>query len=98
MTTGLEQLIAYCRENGRVCPVPQQWNRLYEMLPDKTARGAGWNPPAPLILAAWWETSDDEKQVRLELHLRWAAEDHALDRVEAFIRSLTESEWYHRGD
>jgi hypothetical protein len=98
MTGSLDQLIIYCRENGRVCPVPQQWNRLYEMLPDKSPRGAGWEPSAPLILAAWWEASDAAKQERLELHLRWAAEHDALERVEAFVRSLAESEWYHRGD
>jgi hypothetical protein len=98
MTGSLDQLVIYCRENGRVCPVPQQWNHLYELLPDKRPRGAGWEPPVPLVLGAWWEASDEAKHERLELHLRWAAEHDALERVEGFLRSLAESEWYHRGD
>jgi hypothetical protein len=58
----LEQVLSYCRENERVCPVPQQWHHLYEMLPDQCRRGNSWEPPLPLILAAWWEASDVEKQ------------------------------------
>jgi hypothetical protein len=49
----------------------------------------------PLILAAWWESSDDEKRSRLELHVRWAAEQGVLDGVAEFVKSLTEDEWHH---
>jgi len=47
-----ESLIAYCRENSRVCPVPQRWNALWELLPDRKRVGGGWEPALPLILAA----------------------------------------------
>jgi hypothetical protein len=98
MTELLEQLLVYCRENGRVCPLPHQWNRLWEMLPNRSRAGAGWKPPAPLILAAWWETSDEMKQERVGLHLNWAAEHGAFDDVANFLRALPEREWHHRGD
>jgi hypothetical protein len=49
----VESLVAFCRVNDRVCPLPPFWNRLWEMLPDRAQVGAGWQPPAPLILAAW---------------------------------------------
>ena len=94
----LKQLLTYCAENGRVCPLPQQWHRLWDMLPDKIQRGVGWEPSLPLILAASWEASDQAKQERLELHLRWAAEHDALDQVGEFLRSLPESEWHHHGE
>ena len=45
-------LIAYCRENSRVCPMPQRWNALWELLPNRKRVGGGWEPPLPLILAA----------------------------------------------
>jgi hypothetical protein len=96
--TDLQQLLIYCRENGRVCPMPQHWNRLWEMLPNRSRRGVGWEPSLPLILAAWWEASDEAKQERLELHLRWATEHAVLDQVAAFLRSLPENEWHHRGE
>src|SRR5436309_2524782 len=54
MSESLEQLLSYCRENGRVCPVPTRWNELYQMLPETRQKGLGWEPSSPLILAAWW--------------------------------------------
>ena len=41
MSIEVDQLLIYCREQGRVCPMPQRWNELSDMLPDKTRRGAG---------------------------------------------------------
>ncbi len=98
MNEVLEDVIAYCRANNRVCPMPEQWNRLWTLLPRRTQEGLGWSPPVPLILAAWWETSDTEKRERLDLHIRWAAEHGALDQVSEFLRSLRESDWHHEGE
>jgi hypothetical protein len=94
----LDQLLAYCREKERVCPVPRRWHELWEMLPEKTQLGIGWQPPLPLILAAWWEASDAAKQERLEEHLRWAADHGALGNANHLLRSLPESDWHHVGD
>ena len=32
MTETVESLIAYCSQDGRVCPQPVFWNELWEML------------------------------------------------------------------
>ena len=56
MTDTVESLVAYCRENGRVCPQPTLWNELWEMLPDRRRVGSGWEPPVLLILTAWHTT------------------------------------------
>jgi hypothetical protein len=98
MTSQLDELLTLCALNDRVCPMPQQWTDLWEMLPNKARRGAGWEPPLPLILGGWWETSDSDKRERLELHVRWAAEHDVLDRVGEFLRSLPENQWHHIGD
>ena len=95
MTGSLEQLLSYCRENGRVCPVPTRWNELFQMLPETRRKGVGWEPSLPLILAAWWESSDDDKQERLGEHIRWAHDRGALAKVADFLRSLPESDWHH---
>ena len=50
---------------------------------------------APLILAAWWEASDNEKKERLKLHIRWANNHGALAAIDKFLRSLPESDWHH---
>ena len=64
----LTGLLEYVRADGRVCPNPQEWQALWEMLPDKKRVGAGWAPPLPLILAAWSGPALT-KILRLEEHI-----------------------------
>jgi hypothetical protein len=93
-----ESLIAYCRENSRICPVPERWDALWKMLPERRRVGGGWEPPLPLILAAWHDTPDMLKMLRLREHVEWAAEHGALDSVAGYLRGLREDDWFHRGD
>jgi hypothetical protein len=93
----LEQLLKYCVENDRVCPMPLPWHQVWDMLPSKK-HGSGWEPPPPPTFAAWWEASDEARRERLIVHFRWANEHGVLDRVAAFLRSLPENEWHHRGE
>ncbi len=81
----LARLLAYVNEDGRVSPMPSAWVRLHELL--------GPDAPPPLILAAWhypalW------KIIRLQEHIRYAAEHDSLDRVDRFLRSLRPEEWF----
>ena len=78
--------------------MPQQWHQLYEMLPDKRRKGAGWEPPLPLILAAWWDTPALTKMLRLREHLQWAADHDCLPAVFEFLSQLPEEQWHHVGD
>jgi hypothetical protein len=77
-----------------VCPQPQAWQALWEMLPEKTRRGAGWEPPVPLILAGWSYSSDAEKSERFQLHLDWASSHGQADKIFGFLNSLTSEDWY----
>jgi hypothetical protein len=94
----LESLIAYCREKDRICPLPPHWQRLWEMLPNRSRDGAGWRPPAPLILAAWHDTPAMLKMLRLKEHIEWAAQHGALEAVDRFLVSLQEEDWFHLGE
>ena len=53
MRKEVEDLCRHVQSEGQVCPMPLKWKELYEMLPDTQRVGSGWNPPLPLILAAW---------------------------------------------
>ena len=68
----LEQVLVEAQKNNRVCPKPQKWQQLYEMLPNKKRKGAGWEPSLPLILAAWSETPAISKILRLREYIEWA--------------------------
>jgi len=94
MTTA-EDLLAVANTGRRVCPQPTYWNDLYKMLPGTRQVGLGWEPPLPLILAAWWEAGDGLKRDRFHEHLQWAAAHGASARVHAFLLKLTEEQWHH---
>jgi hypothetical protein len=90
-------LLAYCSENRRA--IPRDWLRFYEMLADKKQKpSGGWEPPLPLILAAWHETMPIEKQLRFKEHIQWAADHNQLDEVGTYLRALSELEWFHFGE
>lgn len=90
----LEALLAYVQEDGRICPQPMQWKKLWEMLPDRQRDGSGWNPPLPLILGAWWEATRLEKMLRLREHIEYAETRGALDRVDDYLRRLHQDQWH----
>ncbi|MEZ0306734.1 MAG: hypothetical protein ACAH21_02335 [Ramlibacter sp.] len=94
----LPVVVALAAEGGRICPKPQSWSRLYELLPDTRTDAYGAIPAAPLILAAWSETSDEQKAMRLREHLEWADQHGGLEKVHAYLASLPEGQWHHVGE
>lgn len=90
----LEALLAYVQEDGRICPQPPQWKKLWEILPDKQRDGSGWNPPLPLILGSWGETTGTEKMLRLREHIEYAASHGEIDSVDSYLRRLLQSQWH----
>ena len=95
--TELEETLALATNGGRVCPLPDAWNRLYRLLPDTRRQGAGREPPLPLILSAWHFSDDAQKAARLREHLAWAASHGALPRVHAFLAELPAEAWHVAG-
>jgi len=88
----LQSLIDYVQYDGRVCPMC--WQELWEMLPDRKQKtSGGWEPPLPLILAAWWDTTAEQKRERLIGHIKYAANHGILDKVDKFIRELDPDQW-----
>ncbi len=94
----LDEVLSEATKSRRVCPQPLRWNELWELLPNRRRNAGGWEPEAPLILAAWHDTPAIAKALRLRQHLEWAAEHGALERVWAFLDALREEEWHHFGE
>jgi phosphoserine aminotransferase len=94
----LDEVLQEIQNNKRVCPQPIKWKELYEMLPNKKRKDNGWDPPLPLILAAWWNTPALLKMHRLKEHIEWASREGCLEKVYNFLLSLDEKDWYHLGD
>lgn len=94
----LSTLLEFVKANNRVCLMPDYWNCLYQMLPNTHRVGNGWQPPLPLILAAWHDTPALMKMIRLQEHIEYAAQNNALSQVDNFLRQLEEENWAHLGD
>ena len=99
VTSGmLDDLLAYAEAIQRVCPVPEKWNDLWNLLRKRRRAGDTSVPPRPLILAAWWDTPVLSKVLRLREHIEWAAAHNSLSHTNDFLRSLSESQWSHLSD
>lgn len=80
-------------------PMPDSWNKLYGMLRSTRQKpSGGWEPPLPLILAAWHNSMPIEKQLRFKEHILWAEAQNQLNEIGAFLRSLPEAQWCHFGE
>jgi hypothetical protein len=95
MPESVESLIEYCRDRGRVCPLPMPWHRLVELLAN--SEHVTGRPPVPLILAAW-STPALGKMLRLEEQIQWAERRGLLEDAATFLRTLREEDWYHGGE
>ena len=91
----LSEVIKEIQKDGRVCPQPSKWQELWEMLPNKKRKGVRWEPPLPLILAAWDDTPAISKKIRIHEHIRWAKKHGVLDTVYEFLKSLKKDDWYY---
>jgi hypothetical protein len=73
MTETFDTLWSYCTESNRVCPHPPEWHQLYNMLNDTWQKpNGGWEPPLPLILGAFHDSTPLDKQLRFKEHVEWA--------------------------
>ena len=90
----LDELVEFCTDENRVCPLPRHWHKLWVMLPNRKPRGVGWEPPLPLILAAW-EASDSAKRARLKVHLEWASSNGVLEKLLIYL-ALSDDDWYYQ--
>lgn len=93
-----ELVMAEARRFNRVCPLPEQWHQLYDLLPAKIVRGGRSLPPPPITGPAWQATSAMPKRMCLRDHIEWAEHHGALEVVMLFLQSLPESQWHHMDD
>jgi hypothetical protein len=90
---GVQSAIELARRMNRVCPLPEAWQALYEMLP--LPPSAGELPPPPITGQAWNRSSDLEKRLRLREQLEWAAALGKLDEIYDFLRKLPAKSWHY---
>jgi hypothetical protein len=89
-----DSLWVYCTAAKRLVPMPPQWAEIHGMLKGLQQKpNGGWEPAAPLILAAWHCTVPLEKQLRFKEHIEWARDHDQVLEVGRFLRNLPEQNW-----
>lgn len=92
-----ESVWDYCQQNNRA--IPKDWNGFYQRLKNKRQKpSGGWEPPLPLILAAWDSSMPIEKVMRFREHIEWAEKQGQLDEILNYLKSLSEDDWFHFGE
>src|SRR5690606_4410899 len=94
----LDAAMLVARRNNRVCPRPERWVELAELLPPrKTLRGMQ-QPPAAITGAAWKVTPPLTKRLCFREQIEWAERQGVLEIVMAFMQALPEEDWLHMGE
>jgi hypothetical protein len=91
----VEQTLALAQKNGRVCPRPIHWVRLYRLLRGREPASVR-KPPAPL-LESGANAPALLKILRLKEQIRWAAAHGTLAEVHRLLEQLREEDWLHTG-
>lgn len=91
----LLELIKHCQNGGRICPLPQHWNKIYHDYSWHTDRHKFTKfPPLkiPLILGAW-NANDIDKRQRFLTQVYWCYENYFMDTMYDKIMRLTDDDW-----
>lgn len=89
----VDDAMTEARRNNRVCPLPDRWQELYEMLPNRKPN----RPTPPLVGPVWKATPSISKRMCLREHLEWAEASGNLVEVLEYMKQLPEDEWLHMG-
>ncbi len=95
MNSELDLFLSEVFVNERICPMPNKWNDLFSLIQRKADTT---NLSVPLILGAWWVTSNLDKKVRFKNHIEFAYQNGLINEVKSFLLNLEENQWHHLKD
>ena len=82
----LNSLKLHMETTGKVCPKAWHWGRFYKLF--HPMHESYW-------LTTWWETTDEEKQLRFDEQLNYLARQTIRFReAYAFILEIEDKNWY----
>tara|TARA_Y100000591_G_C21284571_1_gene428915 strand:- start:115 stop:390 length:276 start_codon:yes stop_codon:yes gene_type:complete len=88
-----EDLIKYCLDNNRICPMPHKWTEVGEIIKIRPGLPGYLTP---LILGGW-DSSDEEKRDRLKKQIEYASKDTEMfEKLKNFILSLKDDDWHYK--
>jgi len=91
-------LLNNCIKRSQVCPKPVVWNEFFEFITTKLCFSPEEKFPPPIILAAWYKTSDLEKFERFNEQLRIVYDKGYIRQIKVFLDNYSEEDWHHFGE
>lgn len=95
----LLELIEYCQNNHKICPLPSDWNRICSNYMRYTHRCKFTKFPPfrpPLVLSTWHYSSDVDKRLRLLTQIYWCYKNYGMESMYGAIMKLEDDDW-HKG-
>jgi len=95
----LLELVEYCQDNDRVCPMPLKWNRAVDGYMRYTSQHKFTKFPPfkfPLILSVWHYASDADKRLRLLTQIYWCYKNYSIGSMYSAIMKIEDDDW-HKG-
>jgi hypothetical protein len=86
----VDDVLLIARRNGRICPSPVYWVRIFDRLPDP--------PPGltrPIEGRAWLRSGVIDKRIALRDQIEWAATAGTLGLMRDLLAALPEAAWHH---
>ena len=93
----LLELIEYCQNNHKICPLPSDWNRICSNYMRYTHRCEFTKFPPfqrPLVLSTWHYSSDVDKRLRLLTQIYWCYKNFGMEFMYSDIMKLEVTDWY----
>ena len=86
-----DDLISYCEEKNRVCPVPLKWMKIMNIIKVKPGEPGSLTS---LVLGGW-DSTHEEKRDRLKKQIEYASENQEIFQdLQRFILRLEDEDWY----
>jgi len=95
----LLDLLEYCQNDNRICPMPIIWNKTVSSYMSCTRQDKFTKYPPflfPLVLSAWM-SSDSSKRLRFLTQIYWCYKNYFMSYVYSAVRNIEDNDW-HKGN
>lgn len=97
-----KSLWEYSTSDNRLFPQYKIWQEVFKILKNVnklSGHGGEREPADPYIIYQNWEhVMPIELQFQFQRYIEWASDNHQLDEIGKYLRSLGEEEWIHYGE
>lgn len=96
--SGADLLTQEAKRNNRVCPKPDQWRQLHDMLRARAPQASAAALAPPFAGTEWQRTTSLAKRLSFRSLIDWTIANALVEDALRFLRALPEDQWHHMGE